>query len=333
MSVILFIAGIFALDLHGPSVRISADQNQQQQQYEYTSDSQPNSEPAAESSDERLAEYTKWLAILTGVLSACSLAGIVISYFQWNALKAQDVRLKESIDKAEAASAKQFEIADRNARAAERAADATLAALDRPWLFIDPPQQNRPRWLRGEGPLEAMLTIGNYGSAPAVVHAIYGRLFIAPRRGIEISQVPFDVKSIGAMQFPKPSELERFRLANRRTPFRWPSEFFVDSLGTPPTALGQHTARYSVPFVIPIGADSDGYKIVGMPKIISIPKDAMPLQGAMHVYLIGTIAYSGPDEELQHLDFCFEQGLAFGMLFCGGRPYNWRHKAEPMRVG
>jgi hypothetical protein len=119
----LFVIGMFSLDWYGPSVEVSSGQGEQQSDY-YSANSDSEAEPNTISSDDRLAEYTKWLAILTGVLSLCGIAGIIVSYLQWNALKAQDVRLKESIDKAEDAAAQQSKDMQASVAAMILAADA-----------------------------------------------------------------------------------------------------------------------------------------------------------------------------------------------------------------
>jgi hypothetical protein len=90
--------------------------------------------------------------------------------------------------------------------------------------------------------------------------------------------------------------------------------------------MDEPTRGYSVPFLIPEGDYSDRFKIIGRPRIADVPSDAIPLESLMWVYFIGTVVYSGTDDEMQALDFCFQQGPAWVMRYFGNSPYNGRRK-------
>lgn len=178
LAAALFVATMFALDRYGPSVGIPPGEGQQQSDY-YSSGSDSEVEPEAETSDDRLADYTEWLVYLTGVLSLCAIAGIVVSRLQWIALRAQEARLKESIDKAEAASATQssdmkdsIAVAQRAVKAAEMSAKAAVG-VSLPFLNVErvtgttePDNLDVANWIRS---LRPKIVIKNYGNTPAFV--------------------------------------------------------------------------------------------------------------------------------------------------------------------
>jgi hypothetical protein len=75
-------------------------------------------------------------ATFAGLLFLLTLGLVVSGFLQWRALIRQDKRLKESIDKAETASAQQSKDMQASIAAAQKAADAAVAA-QRPWVKID----------------------------------------------------------------------------------------------------------------------------------------------------------------------------------------------------
>lgn len=74
------------------------------------------------------------------------------------------------------------EAALRSAEAAEVAANAALAALDRPWLVIEGIDHNELDWLECKNPLIAEFRIANYGKAPAHIKSIHICHFRGPNQ-------------------------------------------------------------------------------------------------------------------------------------------------------
>lgn len=116
-----------------------------------------------------------WDFTLTDVLLVIFTAALVgVGYFQWDALKTQDIRIKESIEKAEIASAQQsldmqasIAVARKAATAAEKSADLAIAA-QRPWLDFEAAIASDmvldDKILR----FGVSITFNNIGSTPAI---------------------------------------------------------------------------------------------------------------------------------------------------------------------
>jgi hypothetical protein len=89
-------------------------------------------------------EGPKWtdiiVAIFTVVLGAAAIASGFIAYYQWKALLAQELRLKESIEKSQSSADIQAKIMESSIRAMEDANSLTRKGLlyeQRPWITVD----------------------------------------------------------------------------------------------------------------------------------------------------------------------------------------------------
>jgi hypothetical protein len=111
----------------------------------------------------------------------------------------------------------QLKAAESASIAAAKAADAALAALDRPWLYIEGQKNTRINWMIGRGDLTAEFRITNHGKAPAILASVNGIVFL----GYENSaSAPFGEQGFSQtiLKFPSPGELAIF-LAQHAT---WP---------------------------------------------------------------------------------------------------------------
>jgi hypothetical protein len=279
-------------------------------QYEYhpanneryeTSQQEPNS--GTDSGNDEIARYTLWLAIFTAAL-------VIVSGFQLWFLRRADETARISAD------------------AAKVSAEAAVASLDRPWLFLDTPVVNSRTWIEGRSRLDAAIYLQNYGKAPAFVHSIQGFVFISPERRTRQKDVPFDLGTIDALEFPLENEFGDFMRSRVRSADSRERTIEIEGLGNPPESFNIVTAPYIVPFVVPGEERSLWYLIRGKPPISDLPPkgQGIPIQNAMTVYLVGRVLYSGPDEELQMIDFCYESGPDWRMQPFMGRPYNRRYK-------
>jgi hypothetical protein len=237
--------------------------------------------------EERIADYTLWLERFTGLLALVSTVQIFFL-----------IR------------------ADRTARisadAAKAAADAALLALDRPWLHIESlrniltnptPQTERPI---------AGFKITNHGKAPASILSIKAILFYSPGRQLE-RNFPIKPLPITMRDFPKANILGTFRYKNTKDP--------VDS--TKPSGI---TRRSVENLVIPISYTTREF-CFPCDVMIEIPDKGIPVEFAVHLYLIGHIIYTMPHEETEILSFCYEAKWRGEFSPIYGAPYNERKKA------
>jgi len=213
--------------------------------------------------------------------------------------------------------------------AAKLSANAAVAALDRPWLFVNKPMHNQNAWIAGDGALSVMFSLTNYGKAPAIIHSIKGVIFASPGRGTKVSEIglaTMDVPTI--LDFPASNDLQTFMNDRARTPREVdgivPFRAKVGAVDIP--VHKKKSAAYVVPYVVGGSDSSPEFWIAGtMP--FAQPDKGIPLESAMNIYFIGTILYNGPDEEIQMLNFCYESPPLGEFKVFRGRPYNERRKS------
>lgn len=127
-----------------------------QQQSQATSNNQPHEVSEAEKADERLARYTLWLTIFTGVLAISTIGLWIVT---WRSGVRQSSDMQTSI-----------KAANLSAKAAERAADVAERALvltDRPWIKIDVDLAGSLEFGRDEITLPIHAVWKNIGKSPA----------------------------------------------------------------------------------------------------------------------------------------------------------------------
>jgi hypothetical protein len=106
--------------------------------------SQSEHESSQPQSSQHENEGPKWtdivVAIFTVVLGAAAIASGFIAYYQWKALLAQELRLKESIEKSQSSADTQAKIMESSIRAMEDANSLTRKGFldeQRPWITVN----------------------------------------------------------------------------------------------------------------------------------------------------------------------------------------------------
>ena len=127
-------------------------------------------------------------------------------------------RLVSTTNKLWGAGEKQLVEFNRLAMATELSANAALASLDRPWLFIERLAHNERDWKDGKAELIAEFRIVNHGRVPAVIMEIKAIFFRSPGRfgdkDFPIQKLPDNI-----IRFPDPEQLNQFIHIRGQSPF------------------------------------------------------------------------------------------------------------------
>jgi hypothetical protein len=215
-------------------------------------------------------------------------------------------------------------VTGRAARAAEKSADAALASMDRPWLFLSDPIHNWSSWLVGEGGLAVIFSLKNYGTAPAFITSISCAVFLNPGHGSRLAEIG-DIGDHDIVDIPPPTEFHAFRTSRRRAPRdvdgRIPIRPKYDRIGDPPY---KETFAYGAQIIIGANNSSPDYCTFPIRPLKNRESDDLIIECAMHVFFIGEIYYSGPDEIGRHIHFCYESMDGKPFKLHGGPPFNER---------
>ena len=175
--------------------------------------------------------------------------------------------------------------------------------------------------------LSVVFSLTNYGTAPAVVLSIAGALFPIP--GPKATLLTIQSGSQTIVDFPEPNALFEFRAANQRWPLDHESYVsFVKWRGESPTFKEVQTTGFVAPAVIGAGKTTGNFKITGRIPFQDQVK-GMRIEGAMNMYFIGSIAYSGSDDTIHTVDFCYASGPHGVLQTFRGKPYNDRNDHKP----
>ncbi len=212
-------------------------------------------------------------------------------------------------------------------RATEVAANAALAALDRPYISIESLFHMKGEWEINDDTLRVQFKLANYGKVPAFVELLRGVAFVALPPGTEAD---FPIKPLPkAMKyFPQRENLRFFRSANALPPLTFVAE--IDSpVSTPGSDRKKVMMRHrtDLPFIISADKKTDFLTFAShLP--LRRSEGPAPIETTGTVYLIGVLIYRGPDEQRTSLSFCYE-GLPGGeMIELMGPPYNERFQMK-----
>jgi hypothetical protein len=166
--------------------------------------------------------------------------------------------------------------------------------------------------------LIAGFKIVNHGNAPAIIKSVKATLFYGVP---EHHKDAFPVRPLPGtmMDFPTGGQLGMFNISHARQA--------VEKVGALPT-VNLKPVEFERGIVIPKGENSQEFLFRGDSSIDLPPNDGIPIEHSGDIYLIGTVAYTTPNEEMEFLHFCYEAGNAI-MPFVArrGPPFNERRKA------
>jgi hypothetical protein len=220
---------------------------------------------------------------------------------------------------------RQRELMEGQLKATQIAADAALASLDHPWVFLTDITSTWESWIVGDDGLAASFTLNNYGRAPAFISGIQCAIFVSPGPGNKIADIGQGTDLLGVFDFPAEKEVQEFRFRHCREP-----RIFQTNTFSGPISDGVINSLdvYRVPFVVPGGGRSGVYNIGGRSPIKDLD-GKIPLERVMNTYLLGTILHDLPGGQVEIIDFCYVcvDGSSFQLLNKAA-PYNVRRKEK-----
>jgi hypothetical protein len=289
VATLLIIAAIFAGGPYGQPGRCEAENHA----YPSASSEEPPKTFWEKTADDPVAAFTAMLTAFTAVLATVAIIQI---YF-----------LTKSDENTRIA-----------AEAAKTSAEAALAALDRPWLFVDTATHNKQAWASCNDELFAKIKISNYGKAPAFVNVVKAVLFLGltplKAKDFPVHPLPEDIQI-----FPNESELRGFIGKHGR-------QAFIDD-DSPDKTEGTINKPLTWAVAIAPNGDSKSFYFKGPKKLTSFVK-GIPIQMTCGLYLIGWAIYYLPGNEAEVMNFCYEGGDDGSFRFLFGPPYNERKKIE-----
>jgi len=205
------------------------------------------------------------------------------------------------------------EIAKKSAIAAEKAADAALAALERPWIVIEGLECNRKSWIAAEMPLVAKFRIANYGNAPAFILSLNVAFFLSPG---EFSKSFPDVAMPDAIKCPPSAEAMLQFINKFARPVRTHDHFHSNGL---------RDAVFDSGVAISAKDKSEEYFSHDIKKIEPIP-GKISIETTFNAFLIGYTMYSAPNGEAGTIHFCYELGRDGIFRERYGAPFNNRQR-------
>jgi hypothetical protein len=221
--------------------------------------------------------------------------------------------------------------AKRTANATIKAADATketaeaaLAALDRPWLFIEEPWNIDDTRTPGKPLKYARIKVTNYGKMPAVVRMAKAVLFHSPG--------PYLAEAFKNVIDPLPPTMKEFPGKSQAPLFVYNGRDALEEDKDVKAKAGEPFGKLNIipfdaGFVIAPGVSQEFF-FRGDSTIDLGNEDDMPVEYAANVYLFGHIIYEMPTDESEILTFCYEAkgGGRFGAY--SGPPYNDRKRVR-----
>lgn len=208
-------------------------------------------------------------------------------------------------------------------RATETAANAALAALDRPWLVVEIIGDNELTWLNGDQELHANFKIANYGKAPAVIKSLKIVHFRGPDH--HNGRPPFDLPS-DVLDFPGTAELIGFVHQRGHMP-----KFLgqIRQIGKTKIIVRDPMREASGDFVIGAEGKTDTFCAVGYRKMEKLDGPGLNPMGVTESYLLGWIFYEILGQNAEIISFCYHKtrGRNF-TLYRDYPPYNERKQAK-----
>lgn len=212
---------------------------------------------------------------------------------------------------------KLWKAGERQIAVAEKAANAALAALDRPWLVIESANHNEYDWRHGNI-LIGTFRIHNYGKAPAFIP------FDTLKAVVFASTAPdyFDkISDQNRIRFPDANNREDFIKRNGRS---------ATISGTSEHSIGEmrkivESTFYNSQIVLIPGESSEP---LHFPIFDEMPGNSPSATPPAHPFMIGSFIYSMPGRKSEIIDFCYEgrPGGAFRQIL--GKPYNDRRQIQ-----
>jgi hypothetical protein len=221
---------------------------------------------------------------------------------------------------------RQLKTAKIAANAADRAANAALAVIDRPWLTIEGLKNTRLQWMSGQSDLTAEFFIANHGKAPALLVTVQACLFL----GYEQDVVAGEPKPpLSVLKFPAAHELKFFRLRL----CEWPlvntnmAERYQQllDLGAQPGPKIWEQLRFDTARTVGNENVTEVYMWRESP-LATESKGEVPADAAYDIFLLGNIIYFGPTIDAETINFCYRANRFGGFEMYGGVPYNERKK-------
>jgi hypothetical protein len=256
---------------------------------------------------EGATRWAGWTVVVAGVDTAITLFGVVLV----------GLTLREAKRTADATI--------KAAQAAKDAAEAALAALDRPWLFIE------ELWNIDSAPAPdkelkyARIKVTNYGKMPAVVGTAKAVLFYSPGLFLAdafknvVNPMPKTMR-----EFPGKSQAGMFVYSNGKDAL----EEDKDIKAEPGKSFGKlNKIPFDAGFVIAPGKTQEFF-FRGDATIDVVYENAIPVEHAASVFLFGNIIYAMPTDEVEILTFCYEAKLGGPFRAYGGPPYNDRKRVR-----
>ena len=209
--------------------------------------------------------------------------------------------------------------------ATETAATAALAALARPWLFVEGLKCDVLSWLQCKEGLIADFHIFNYGNAPAAIKALRVAFFMGPHHH---NGLPEELRTKNILNFPCAEELGRFIYnhgRNTMTDTTQPGLIGEDLDSVPRRTF--HPNPIELNTVLPGGEKTPTFSIIGHPILEPNPLPGLRIEGLAEPYMIGTIYYSVPGQDDEIMTFCYKANANGGLdLFADYPPFNDRKK-------
>lgn len=208
------------------------------------------------------------------------------------------------------------------ARAAEKAANAAIAALDRPWLVIENIKYNWHEWTAAEEPLTAQFRVRNYGKVPAFIIMMKAILFQSPPDGFPVSLLPR-----GIMKFPDKTALHNFINEFAGDPFMETAASRDRTVtNSPVSSRLLERFKFESHIALPPDRHSEMFFFRGHRKLETLV-GAMNIATTTDTYLLGWMIYELPGQDAEVIRFCYRGNGQDGFSMAYGAPYNERTKA------
>jgi len=192
-------------------------------------------------------------------------------------------------------------------KATQASADAALAALARPWIFIEKAHSNVSKWLEdGNADLIAKFTLANYGNAPAHVSYLQVALFPGPHHH---NGMPKELRTERIIDFPEVDSLEYFIVNHARQ---------CDADGGFKSHAFNKVIRQN---------EGVSVSVFGQPPLGPSNGPGLRLECTAEIYMIGRLYYAVPSQGLEQMTFCLKSQNAAAMeVFKDYPPFNERRK-------
>jgi hypothetical protein len=206
-------------------------------------------------------------------------------------------------------------------KATQATADAAIAAIDRPFIFIESASTLEDRRNAEIELFIARFRLANYGNAPASLVSIRGQVFVA----LEPDWAPRVPANLAfpqtALIFPNERQIRNFvGMGSRPLIAEGEISLSGDRDGTKTLTSWRHLA--------PSGVVAPGQKSQELAFAAHIPIGLSPAKHLFKPYVMGCLTYKGLTDETETVWFCYE-GISNGLLIEKyGAPYNCRVKGR-----